>query len=561
MNPIDLIQGSPEWHAHRANHFNASDAPAMMGESPHMTRTELLQRMKTGVSPEVDPATQRRFDNGHRFEALARPLAEAIVCEELYPVTGTHGKLSASFDGLTLLESIAFEHKTLNARLRAAFERIADAVARRTLVDDVHPTLCAAQLLPVDYLIQLEHQCHVAGCEKVLFMASSWDAEGSLIEEQHCWYTPNPSLRAALLAGWAQFESDMATFVPAVIELKPTGRAPESLPALRIEVSGAVTASNLAEFKTTALAAIRGVNLTLSTDQDFADAERSVKWCEEVESRLKAAKEHALSQTASIDALFRTIDDISTEARRVRLDLDRLVKARKEELRRAIVTRAMESLQATLSQLEQIIGHGVRISVSSDFAGVVKGKRSLASMQDAVDTELARTKIEANDIATRLQANIQSLRGATHDWTFLFPDLAHVAAQPTESFTALTAHRVNQFDQEQESARIRAIHLQQAALQQREVDAATHTEPPEASKVIQIRATEFNPGARISLGKLNAILYPLSITGEALVKLGFEPVERAQASKLYRATDVPAIGLAISAHVLGVTAQAQARAA
>ena len=29
----DLIQGSPEWHAHRAAHFNASDTPAMMGVS------------------------------------------------------------------------------------------------------------------------------------------------------------------------------------------------------------------------------------------------------------------------------------------------------------------------------------------------------------------------------------------------------------------------------------------------------------------------------------------------------------------------------------------------
>ena len=38
-----------------------------------------------------------------------------------------------------------------------------------------------------------------------------------------------------------------------------------------------------------------------------------MKWCADVESRLAAAKEHALSQTATIDELFRTIDDISAE--------------------------------------------------------------------------------------------------------------------------------------------------------------------------------------------------------------------------------------------------------
>ena len=34
MKTIKLIQGTPEWNAHRAQHWNASDAPAMMGVSP-----------------------------------------------------------------------------------------------------------------------------------------------------------------------------------------------------------------------------------------------------------------------------------------------------------------------------------------------------------------------------------------------------------------------------------------------------------------------------------------------------------------------------------------------
>jgi predicted phage-related endonuclease len=41
-------------------------------------------------------------------------------------------------------------------------------------------------------------------------------------------------------------------------------------------------------------------------------------------TRLEAAKQHALSQTASIDALFRAMDEISAETRRVRLDLVKL---------------------------------------------------------------------------------------------------------------------------------------------------------------------------------------------------------------------------------------------
>ena len=85
----NLIQGSPEWLAFRAIHCTASDAAAMLGISPYKSRDALLQEKATGIRPEADAATQRRFDEGHRIEALARPLAEKIVEEELYPVTGS----------------------------------------------------------------------------------------------------------------------------------------------------------------------------------------------------------------------------------------------------------------------------------------------------------------------------------------------------------------------------------------------------------------------------------------------------------------------------------------
>ena len=68
------------------------------------------------------------------------------------------------------------------------------------------------------------------------------------------------------------------------------GKTPDNLPALLIQVTGAVTASNLPEFKAHALEVFKGINRTLTTDQDFATAESTVKWCADVESRLAAAK-------------------------------------------------------------------------------------------------------------------------------------------------------------------------------------------------------------------------------------------------------------------------------
>ena len=68
-----LVQGTPEWHAYRSNHFNASDAPTMLGCSPYKTRTQLLREMATGNTQAVDAATQRRFDDGHLINLGTHP--------------------------------------------------------------------------------------------------------------------------------------------------------------------------------------------------------------------------------------------------------------------------------------------------------------------------------------------------------------------------------------------------------------------------------------------------------------------------------------------------------
>jgi predicted phage-related endonuclease len=466
MEILNVQQGSPEWLAHRAQHFNASDAPAMMGCSPYETRAELLRRMHTGVAADIDAGTQRRFDAGHRLEALARPLAEEFVGTELYPVVGSEGRLSASFDGLTLDESIGFEHKHLNADLRACMPRGDGEVIGNAF-------------LPLNHRVQMEQQLLISGAERVLFMASSWDADGGLVEERHCWYVPDLVLRQQIVDGWEQFRRDLAAYVlPDSSEpAAPVGKAPETLPALRIEVKGEVTASNLLDFKTTALAAIRSVNRELRTDQDFADAEKAVKWCADVESRLTAAKNHALSQTSSIDALFKAIDDISAEARRVRLDLDKLVTRRKTEVKEDAVVAARRALALHIEALNAELVGGRLPPSTVDFAGAIKGLRSVRSMQDALDSALAGGKIAADAAARGIRANMATFQAVAAGFEFLFADVAQLVHKPADDFKAavqarIATHRAAEAEREQqrkaaEDARVQA-EAQRLAAQQAE---------------------------------------------------------------------------------------------
>lgn len=566
MKVHNVLQGSGEWLQLRAGAFTASEAPAMMGCSPYMTRTELLHQKHTGLAAEVNAATQRLFDQGHATEAQFRPIAEREIGEDLYPCTGSivldGMPLLASFDGLTMDYATGYEHKLLSeANVRA-----------------IHET----GEPPIYHCFQMEHQMLVSGAKQILFATSNGTPEGAEI----CMYRSKPERRAALIAGWKQFASDLAAYVPGVVEAaKPTGKAPDTLPALRIEVTGMVTASNLAEFKETALAAIRGVNRELTTDQHFADAEQSVKWCEEVESRLKAAKEHALSQTASIDQLFKTIDDISAEARKVRLELDKLVKARKEAIRVEISAAGQQAFRKHLDALNKRLGGQFIIDVPSDFISCCRNKRTVASLRDAVDTELARAKIAASEMADRMEANIKSLKGEAHDWSFLFPDLATVAGKSIEDFANLAAARIAKYQQDQEDARRRALQLEEerkareaeaaakaaqvvqqaAATAAPQVQAAINDAQDTGTGIVRVSAesvTRIHPatvrdnGARIKLGDINARLAPIQITQEGLESLGIRPVSIIKNARLYRESDFPRICAALINHLQGAVALA-----
>ena len=542
MKTVELIQGTPEWHAHRAAHFNASDAPAMMGCSPYKTRSQLLREFATGVAVEHDAATLQRFADGHRFEDLARPLAETIIGEELYPCVGVDGKFSASFDGLTLLEDTAFEHKSLNDDLRLAMHDGNDD-------------------LPLHYQVQMEHQIMVSGAERVLFMASKW-AGDELVEERHCWYVPNPELRAKIVAGWAQFEADVAAYEPASVAAPiASGRAPDQLPALRIEVTGMVTASNLAEWKDQAIAVFQGISTELVSDQDFADAETTVKWCGNIEEQLKAAKQHALSQTESIDLLFRTIDDIAAEARAKRLDLEKLVKRRKDERRTEIGNAARRAVQQHVLAINETLGeHAIPMPTTlvADIAEAMKGKRSFSSMQEAVDAVAANAKIDASQYAERIRANVAILAGHAEHATLFADRVQLCATKAPEDLRNLVAARIAEHQQaeqarleaerekirEQEQAKAQEAVAAQAAQMQREEAVPTTAAAPVATSAPPAATTQ-RQGVRIKLGQVVDLIAPLKIDAEGLRQLGFEPVATERGSKLYDADQVDAMRAAM----------------
>jgi len=447
MKIHNVAQGSAEWHALRAQHFTASEAPAMMGASKYQTRTDLLTMKKTGIAPEVTQAQQYIFDKGHATEALARPLVEVMIGEELYPVVGTDGNLLASMDGATMLGETLFEHKLWNESLVAQVK--------------------AGELDP-HYYWQLEQQLLVSGAERVIFVCSDGTAENFV----HMEYRPVAGRAAQLVEGWKQFEADLANFEMAEAPSIVVGKAPDELPALRIELTGMVTASNLKVFEDSALAVIDSVKTTLQTDQDFADAKKAVKWCGDVEEAVAVAKKQALSQTQSIDELFSSLDRISAHARETRLKVDKLVKAQELLVKTNIKQKAEQALADHVAAINKTLGRVTLPAVASDFAGAMKNKRTIASLQDAVDTELARAKIAASQSADAIRLNLTSLAELAPDHAFLFNDIQQLVLKANDDLVALIKVRISEHQRaEEQKAEAQREQIRQQELQRIEAEA------------------------------------------------------------------------------------------
>jgi putative phage-type endonuclease len=419
-----IIQGSPEWQAIRAKCNTASEASAMMGASKYQTRNDLLKQKASGLVPEVDDFKQKLFDKGHAAEAAARSIAESIIGGDLFPVTCTDddGYLLASLDGLTMLGDTVWEHKLWN-------ESLAEAVR--------------AKNLGPDYYWQLEHQLLVTGANSVIFMVSDGTAEKCVWME----YKPVAGRAAQLMAGWAQFEKDVAAYTPEAIKPAAIAETIDALPALTVQLVGQVTSSNLATFQTVVLERIKAINTTLVTDADFATADKMVKFLEDGEKRLDLVKSQALSQTASIDELFRTIDGLKAEMKNKRLTLDKLVKAEKENRKTEIVNEAKLAFNEHYSALCDRVGVAFSV-VYVGFAEVIKGLKSLDSIRDKVSVALANAKIEASAIADRIDTNHKTVEDMT-----LFPDFASVCTKAPDDFAALLAMRISQ-RQESEAKRL-----------------------------------------------------------------------------------------------------------
>ena len=600
MKTLNLIQGDANWHAHRAASKNASDAPAMLGCSEYKTRSELLHEAFTGIRPDVTPEQQRRFDDGHAIEEAQLPGAEEVIGEQLYPVVGCERfgdiELSASFDGLTLLEDTAYECKTLNEKLRATLPAPG-------------PDGNDATALPKMYRAQMEQQLMVCGGDRVLFTAATKDGS----DVRRCWYSSDAALRAEILAGWKQFDADLKTYVPAAAVEKVVAEPVEALPAPVVQVTGQIALQdNFKVFEQRLRDFLENKLIRKpTTDQDFADLDGQIKAMKSARESLKAAEAQMLAQVQPVDQAKKTKDMLDKLLQQNVKMAEDMLTAEKDRRKGEIVAGGVAALKAHIEALNTRLGEPFMPVIPADFGGAVRGLKSLTSMEDKVSGELARCKIAANEVADRIQVNMKKLVQAGDSASF--HDSAALVLKAPDDLTAIIAQRIAETERRAEAARaaIRAEEQAKAEKDAREKLAAEQAEAKrladeaaalnsqiqasikdadpddaiapllgEISKVAHELSSDLiasaaiktaqvlplsRPAApqadtspRIKLGDLNATITPLSITADGLALLGFPHEPSTGSAKLYRMDDLPEIYAAMVRHIEAVQAKAAA---
>ena len=225
-----------------------------------------------------------------------------------------------------------------------------------------------------------------------------------------------------------------------------------------LKINSQVVASNLDDFAANVKAEIAKINTDLTTDEDFAAAERQVKELKEAEAAIKAAKEAALADAEDVRKLLATADEIAAMLAETRLTLDKQVKAAKERVKGEITGRCREALLAQINKADERIAATLRLvctqtEINADIDAAAKGKKTASGIETACATVLQTWTDKIAEQEKKLVARYEKIPA---DKLHLFSDISTVLT--AGDIDALIAERLaaDEARQAAEKARIEA---------------------------------------------------------------------------------------------------------
>jgi hypothetical protein len=296
----------------------------------------------------------------------------------------------------------------------------------------------------------------------LLFTISDGTEEGTA----HTWVNADAELQQRIIDGWQQFSRDLETFEPEPEVIKAQATLVDDLLLPSIVVTGQIAVeSNLELFGEVLHDFIGRINVKPQTDEDFVNIGKAIKSLEKAEEWLDKQEEGVISKFDQLNQTIALKNTLKELARENRLMLQKIDKAEKENRKAQIVAAARNDLfehqQRIQSELPVTFTHQ-----AVNFADAIKGKKTISSMQDAVNTMLANAKIEADALARDLREKHVWYIENAGEYSFLFSDLSALIYKDSDSFQAVCRNRI-MTHQEQEKAKAEAAEKAQAEREKR----------------------------------------------------------------------------------------------
>jgi len=423
----------------------------------------------------------------------------------------------------------------------------------------------------------------VTGAEKVIFTVSDGTEEKRVSMEVF----PDPEWKERILAGWCQFDKDLAAYKLPEAEKILAAEPVLALPAVAVQVSGQIAIKqNFDAFEV----AFRGFleNRLIrgpKTDQDFTDLDVQIKQMIKAEEALDAAEAQMLAQIQSVDEAKRQKDMLRELVRVNRIMAEKLFENEKKRRRDEMIEASRKAFSAYVAELQEQI-NGLVLSVGTpDFALVIKGLKTISSMKDKLDTALANGKAAADTLAADLRAKLAWVKEHADEHRALLADLQQLAAKPMDDFQLVVKTRVaehQRIEQERIDAAAKKLvddqnaaaelaaakqsdgaDLSPAAQALNESEGKERFEQSHASALPAIRFAAVAKSATptLKLGQINERLAPLSVTADGLAQLGYVHAATDKSAKLYFESDFPAMCAAMVEHLHAVANQPRKEAA
>jgi hypothetical protein len=293
-----------------------------------------------------------------------------------------------------------------------------------------------------------------------------------------------------------------------------------------------------------------------------------------VSKSMKEAVQRVRRGMVSVNEVLNTLEQLDDLSTKRAIAIEKMAKSRKEAIKGEIVAGGVAAFAAHIRELNAAMPAAYMPQVPTDFGGCIKNLRTVDSIRNAVNSELARAKIAAGEIATRIHANVAAIKESG----LVVPDTAALVLKSPDDLAAVLAQRAAAEQAKEEAQRARILAQVQAeaaaklagtgyAFEKAYEDcietgtgiATTGTDLVDAVALPDSLAEVFpaapavDTGPRLTLGKINERLAPISLSVDCLSQLGFDPVERVKASRFYLESDLPAIARAIARHVIDAT--------